>query len=91
MDEWKLADAKNRLSEVIEKAAEEGAQVITRHGKKVAYVVAADEFERQTKSGETMSALYLDLPPDDEFADLMDEIVATRNATDDRPDPFEDD
>ena len=91
MDEWKLADAKNRLSEVIEKATEDGPQVITRHGKKVAYVVAAKDYEKETSSSEPMSALYRGYPPDDAFADLIDEIVASRPKTYDRPDPFEDD
>jgi antitoxin Phd len=43
---WALQDAKNRLSEVIHKAEEEGPQTITRHGKDVAIVVSVGEFKK---------------------------------------------
>ena len=91
MDEWKLADAKNRLSEVIERAAADGAQVITRHGKKVAYIVSTVEFERLKKSGRTLADVMADAPEDEEFARIMDEIVASRPTSYDKPSPFEDD
>lgn len=35
---WSLHDAKNRLSEVIQRAQQEGPQTITRHGRPVAIV-----------------------------------------------------
>ena len=54
-------------------------------------MVAAKDYEKDTGSSEPMSALYRGYPPDDEFADLMDEIVASRPKTYDRADPFEDD
>lgn len=43
---WQLQEAKNRLSEVVELALEEGPQIVTRHGKEVVVIVAKDEFER---------------------------------------------
>jgi len=39
---WQVQEAKNRFSELIDRALTEGPQVITRHGKPVARVVAAD-------------------------------------------------
>jgi antitoxin Phd len=44
---WQLQEAKNRLSEVVDLALEEGPQTVTRHGKEVAVIVAKDEFERR--------------------------------------------
>jgi antitoxin Phd len=38
---WQVQEAKNRLSELIEKALEEGPQTITRHGKPVVIVSSA--------------------------------------------------
>ena len=35
---WSLHDAKNRLSEVIQRAQQDGPQTITRHGRPVAIV-----------------------------------------------------
>jgi prevent-host-death family protein len=46
---WTVATAKARLSEVIDRAANEGPQTITRHGRNAAVVVSAEEWERKTK------------------------------------------
>jgi prevent-host-death family protein len=37
---WQVQDAKNRFSELIERARSEGPQVVTRHGRPVVQVVA---------------------------------------------------
>ncbi len=37
---WQVQDAKNRFSELIERARQEGPQVVTRHGRPVVQVVA---------------------------------------------------
>jgi prevent-host-death family protein len=55
MVKWALQDAKNRLSEVIRKAADEGPQVITLRGEDAVVVVAANEYARLTrKPGDTL-------------------------------------
>ena len=46
---WGVAEAKAHLSEVIERAANDGPQTITRNGRQVAVVVSSDEWERKTK------------------------------------------
>jgi antitoxin Phd len=43
---WALQDAKNRLSEVVDRAVREGPQTITRRGKTVAIVVSAEQFTK---------------------------------------------
>lgn len=43
---WPLQDAKQRLSELVRQAIEEGPQVVTRHGKEAAVVMSIEEFER---------------------------------------------
>jgi prevent-host-death family protein len=48
-DSWTVAEAKAKLSEVIEQAAASGPQTITRNGRKAAVVVSAEEWERKTK------------------------------------------
>ena len=49
VDAWTVAQAKAKFSEVIDKARARGPQTITRHGRKAAVVVAADEWERKTR------------------------------------------
>lgn len=46
--EWKLADAKNRFSEVVNLALTQGPQRVHRRNKDAVVVVAAEEFERLT-------------------------------------------
>jgi len=45
---WTVADAKARLSEVIDKAHREGPQTITKNGRTTAVVVSIEEWERKT-------------------------------------------
>jgi prevent-host-death family protein len=44
MTRWQLQDAKNRLSELVRKAREEGPQMITMRGRDAVVVVSAREF-----------------------------------------------
>ena len=50
--EWKLAEAKNRLSELVTRALTEGPQTIRRHN---AAVVVVDESEYRSLVGERPS------------------------------------
>lgn len=43
---WQVQEAKQRFSELVRRARDEGPQVVTRHGEDVVVVVAADEFRR---------------------------------------------
>jgi len=51
---WPLQEAKNKLSEVIDRAAKGGPQVVTRHGKRVAVIVSAQEFDRLRGAGSSL-------------------------------------
>ncbi|MCX5759393.1 MAG: type II toxin-antitoxin system Phd/YefM family antitoxin [Candidatus Hydrogenedentes bacterium] len=43
---WQLQEAKNKLSEVVDKAAQDGPQRITRRGKAAAVVISVKDYER---------------------------------------------
>lgn len=45
---WTVAEAKAKLSAVIERARSAGPQTVTRHGRTAAVVVSAEEWERKT-------------------------------------------
>ena len=51
---WKLQDAKNRLSEVVDRAVTEGPQTITRRGDPVAVVISTVEYRKLTKPRQTL-------------------------------------
>ena len=41
---WPLQDAKQRFSELVERARSEGAQIVTRHGREVVAVVPIERY-----------------------------------------------
>ena len=47
---WQLQEAKNRFSEVVNKALSEGPQTVTRHGEEVVVVLSKAEYNRLKKS-----------------------------------------
>jgi len=48
-DTWSVAEAKAKLSEVLDRAETRGPQTITRSGRTTAVVVAVEEWERKTR------------------------------------------
>lgn len=46
---WTVAEAKAKFSEVIDRALSDGPQTITRKGRRVAVVVGVEEWERKTR------------------------------------------
>lgn len=60
---WQVQEAKNRFSEVIERAQREGPQTITRHGKPVAKIVSLDEAGASKRSPAQATAMQE--PPSD--------------------------
>ena len=51
---WQLQEAKNKLSEVVERTMKDGPQEITRHGKKVVVVVSMREYKRLKRQKGTL-------------------------------------
>lgn len=60
-DTWTLANAKARLSEVIDRA-QSGPQIITRHGRPDAVVVSAEEWAKKTVRKGTLAEFLLASP-----------------------------
>jgi prevent-host-death family protein len=54
---WQLQTAKQKLSEVIDRAVAEGPQTISRHGRETAVVVSVQDYRRLT--GEDGFKAYL--------------------------------
>ncbi len=78
---WQLQEAKQKFSQLVRCALDEGPQIVTRHGEEVVVVLSAKEFRRLSGSppdfkefllsGPDLSALDLDrareLPRDNEL------------------------
>ena len=65
--EWQLQEAKGNLSQLIKRAANGDAQVVTVHGKPTAVVVSVAEYARLTRQRGLLSSVLLrpDLAIDD--------------------------
>lgn len=59
---WQLQEAKQRFSELVNRALGEGPQSVTRHGREVVVVVAADEFHALTGEREDFKDFLLSEP-----------------------------
>jgi prevent-host-death family protein len=75
---WSLADAKAKLSEVVERAKTQGPQHLTKNGKDAAVVLSAEEYRRLVEAGDgspKRPPAWLDarfrILSDDEHAELF--------------------
>lgn len=59
---WKLQDAKNRFSEVVENAMHEGPQEITKHGEHAVVILSFDLYQELTRPKENMADFFKDSP-----------------------------
>ena len=57
---WSLADAKAKLSEVVDRALREGPQHITRHGRPAVVVVTEEEWRRRLGPERSLKDILLD-------------------------------
>ncbi len=64
---WKLADAKNRLSELVTKATTEGPQTIRRH-KDTVVVIAESEYQALKGEKMTLGQYLLSMPKGEPLA-----------------------
>jgi prevent-host-death family protein len=61
-NQWPVALAKARLSELLEQVDRNGPQTILKNGKRRVVVVSAEEWDRRTGVGKTLSQFLMDSP-----------------------------
>jgi len=59
---WQLQEAKNRFSEVVNKALKEGPQTVTRHGEEVVVILSKAEYNRLKKSQTSLVEFFRQSP-----------------------------
>jgi antitoxin Phd len=62
MHSWQLQEAKNKFSEVVDKACEGDPQVITRRGAEVAVLISFSEYKRMTAPRQSLVEFLLNSP-----------------------------
>lgn len=50
MQAWQIQQAKNRLSELVDRALDQGPQMITRRGVETAIVLSVEEYQKMRQS-----------------------------------------
>lgn len=78
---WQLQEAKNKFSEVVRRASEEGPQMVTKHGEDSVVVLSAEDFRKleQPKSSlveffqnSPLSKVEIDVSRDKSFSRRVD-------------------
>ncbi len=59
---WSVAEAKAHFSDLVEKAKSQGPQTITRHGKRAAVVVSAEEWNRRSQRENSLVEFLVQSP-----------------------------
>ena len=77
---WQLQTAKQKFSELVERALDEGPQVVTRRGREVVVVLGIDEYRRLQGPYPTIKDWLLGAPRTDELDQFLTrEADAGRN------------
>lgn len=74
--EWQLQDAKNRFSEVVQRACKEGPQVVTLRGERTAIVLSAKSYDELTAKRPSLVDHLLSGP---DWPDDLVEAIARRS------------
>lgn len=68
MATWKLEDAKNQFSKLVELARREGPQFVTRHGREEVVVMAVEVYRRLARKQMGLVAFMSESPLAEAFA-----------------------
>jgi antitoxin Phd len=71
MEHWQLQDAKNRFSEVVDKALRDGPQLVTRRGKKAVVVMSVEQYQRLVRPKGNIIEFFRKSPLRGEDLDLL--------------------
>lgn len=59
---WQLQEAKNKFSEVVNRAIDEGPQEITRRGESAVIVLSIDDYKKMSKKNGTIVDFFKNSP-----------------------------
>ena len=76
---WQLQEAKNKFSNLVERAQQEGPQVVTKHGKAAVVVLSVDDYKKITKPKENLAQFLQKSPLGDLELDLSRDKNAPRD------------
>lgn len=62
LNHWQLQDAKNRFSQVVEKAIQSGPQVVTKRGIETVVIMSVEEYRKLTRSKTDLVQFFRNSP-----------------------------
>ena len=78
MEHWQLQDAKNRFSEIVNKALRDGPQVVTRRGKKTVVIMSVEQYQSLVRPEVNIVDFFQKSPLRGEDLDLTREKDSVR-------------
>lgn len=76
---WQLQEAKNKFSELVRKATEEGPQVVTKHGRESVVVISSEEYRKLEQPETLLVDFFRQSPLYDLQIDLERDKSLSRN------------
>ncbi|MFT4927559.1 MAG: antitoxin Phd [Phenylobacterium sp.] len=62
IQQWQLQDAKNRFSEVVDNAMQQGPQMVTKRGKEAVVVISIEEYRKMQQPKNTLVDFFQSSP-----------------------------
>jgi prevent-host-death family protein len=59
---WQLQEAKNKFSNLVDKARHDGPQVVTKHGKESVVIIAIEDYQKLNKQPSDLVSFFKKSP-----------------------------
>jgi antitoxin Phd len=59
---WQLQEAKNKFSNLVDKAQHEGPQIVTKHGKESVVVLSVEDYQKMIKPKTSLVKFFKESP-----------------------------
>ncbi len=82
---WKLEDAKNQFSRLVQSARRDGPQIVTRHGREEVVVLSVEDYRRLALKQQNVAAFVRESPLAEAFASGELQLVRSRDLPRDLP------
>jgi prevent-host-death family protein len=76
---WQLQEAKNKFSNLVDKARHDGPQVVTKHGKESVVIIAIEDYQKLNKPTTDLISFLKKSPLSDINLDLTRDKSSSRD------------
>lgn len=76
---WQLQEAKNKFSNLVDKARHDGPQVVTRHGKESVVIIAIEDYQKLNRPTSDLISFFKKSPLSGITLDLTRDKSSSRD------------